>query len=107
MPVIIVLTSGLGLLTPLMMRDLIDRTLPNRNLNHLGLLALGLLNAVGLRWCMAAAAIWSFKAYSPSARASPSVPTCATCIVCCLMSRFEAQVGLVILWYNTVLQSEM
>ncbi len=40
---IIVITSGLGLLTPLIMRDLIDRTLPGHDLNRLGLLALGLL----------------------------------------------------------------
>jgi ATP-binding cassette subfamily B protein len=40
---IIVITSGLGLLTPLIMRDLIDRTLPDHDLNRLGLLALGLL----------------------------------------------------------------
>jgi ATP-binding cassette subfamily B protein len=43
MLVIIVITSGLGLVTPLIMRDLIDRTLPARDLNRLGLLALGLL----------------------------------------------------------------
>ncbi|MFL5803931.1 MAG: ABC transporter ATP-binding protein, partial [Roseiflexaceae bacterium] len=40
---IIVITSGLGLVTPLIMRDLIDRTLPDRDLKRLGLLALGLL----------------------------------------------------------------
>src|SRR5689334_15048518 len=43
MLVIIAITSGLGLLTPLIMRDLIDRTLPNRDLKRLELLALGLL----------------------------------------------------------------
>jgi ATP-binding cassette, subfamily B, bacterial len=43
MLIIILITSGLGLLTPLIMRDLIDRTLPNRDLNRLGLLTLGLL----------------------------------------------------------------
>src|SRR6266508_2927719 len=43
MLVIIVITSGLGLLTPLIMRDLIDRTLPDHDLKRLGLLALGLL----------------------------------------------------------------
>src|SRR5215211_4451309 len=43
MLVIIVITSGLSLVTPLIMRDLIDRTLPNRDLNRLGLLMLGLL----------------------------------------------------------------
>src|ERR671928_1893343 len=43
MLVIILITSGLGLLTPLIMRDLIDRTLPNRDLKRLGLLTLGLL----------------------------------------------------------------
>jgi len=43
MLVIIAITSGLGLLTPLIMRDLIDRTLPAHDLNRLGLLALGLL----------------------------------------------------------------
>jgi ATP-binding cassette, subfamily B, bacterial len=43
MLVIMAITSGLGLLTPLIMRDLIDRTLPNHDLNRLGLLALGLL----------------------------------------------------------------
>src|SRR5215510_11191659 len=41
--IIIAITSGLGLLTPLIMRDLIDRTLPNRDLKRLGLLTLGLL----------------------------------------------------------------
>jgi ATP-binding cassette subfamily B protein len=43
MLIIIVITSGLGLLTPLIMRDLIDRTLPARDLKRLVLLALGLL----------------------------------------------------------------
>ena len=43
MLVIILITSGLGLLTPLIMRDLIDRTLPAHDLKRLGLLALGLL----------------------------------------------------------------
>jgi ATP-binding cassette subfamily B protein len=43
MLVIIVITSGLGLLTPLIMRDMIDRTLPAHDLKRLGLLALGLL----------------------------------------------------------------
>src|SRR5689334_2362232 len=43
MLIIIVITSGLGLVTPLIMRDLIDRTLPNRDLSRLGLLTLGLL----------------------------------------------------------------
>src|SRR5262249_34537673 len=35
--------SGLGLLTPLIMRDLIDRTIPDRDLRRLGFLALALL----------------------------------------------------------------
>jgi len=43
MLIFIVITSGLELLTPLIMRDLIDHTLPSRDLNRLGLLALGLL----------------------------------------------------------------
>lgn len=43
MLIIIVITSGLGLVTPLIMRDLIDRTLPNRDMGRLGLLTLGLL----------------------------------------------------------------
>jgi ATP-binding cassette subfamily B protein len=43
MLVIIVITSGLSLVTPLIMRDLIDRTLPNRDVGRLGLLMLGLL----------------------------------------------------------------
>jgi ATP-binding cassette subfamily B protein len=43
MLIMILITSGLGLLTPLIMRDLIDRTLPARDLNRLGLLALALL----------------------------------------------------------------
>src|SRR4029078_6380872 len=42
MLVMILITSGLGLLTPLIMRDLIDRTLPAHDLRRLGLLALGL-----------------------------------------------------------------
>jgi ATP-binding cassette subfamily B protein len=43
MLVIIVITSGLSLVTPLIMRDLIDRTLPTRDMGRLGLLMLGLL----------------------------------------------------------------
>src|SRR6476659_7165078 len=43
MLIMILITSGLGLLTPLIMRDLIDRTLPARDRNRLGLLALALL----------------------------------------------------------------
>jgi len=43
MLMIVVIISGLGLVTPLIMRDLIDRTLPNRDVTRLGLLALGLL----------------------------------------------------------------
>src|SRR5262245_33846400 len=40
---LILLTTGLNLLTPLILRDLIDRTLPERNLNRLIWLALALL----------------------------------------------------------------
>jgi ATP-binding cassette subfamily B protein len=40
---LILVSTGLGLLTPLIMRDLIDRTLPARDLNRLALLALSLL----------------------------------------------------------------
>jgi ATP-binding cassette subfamily B protein len=36
-------TTGLGLLTPLILRDLIDRTLPARDLNRLYLLMVGLI----------------------------------------------------------------
>jgi ATP-binding cassette, subfamily B, bacterial len=43
MLLLIVITSGLGLLTPLILRDLIDYTLPAHDLNRLGLLVLGLL----------------------------------------------------------------
>jgi ATP-binding cassette subfamily B protein len=43
MLIIIVITSGLALVTPLIMRDLIDRTLPNHDVPRLGLLTLGLL----------------------------------------------------------------
>jgi ATP-binding cassette subfamily B protein len=39
----ILTTTGLGLLTPLVMRDLIDKTLPQHDLRRLGLLALALL----------------------------------------------------------------
>lgn len=39
----ILLTTGLGLLTPLILRDLIDNTLPNRDTARLNLLALGLI----------------------------------------------------------------
>ncbi len=43
MLITILLTTGLGLLTPLIFRDLIDRTLPNREIGRLNLLALGLI----------------------------------------------------------------
>jgi ATP-binding cassette, subfamily B, bacterial len=43
MLLMIVLTSGMALLTPLIMRDLIDYTLPSRDLNRLFLLTIGLL----------------------------------------------------------------
>jgi ATP-binding cassette, subfamily B, bacterial len=43
MLVIILITTGLGLLTPLIMRDLIDYTLPARDVNRLVILAFGLL----------------------------------------------------------------
>ncbi len=39
----ILVTTGLTLLTPLILRDLIDRTIPSGNVNRLVLLALGLL----------------------------------------------------------------
>ncbi|MBN1428673.1 MAG: ABC transporter ATP-binding protein [Anaerolineae bacterium] len=39
----ILTSTGLGLLTPLIFRDLIDNTLPNRDLARLNLLALGLV----------------------------------------------------------------
>lgn len=41
--VIILITTGLGLLTPLILRDLIDNTLPNKNAERLNVLALGLV----------------------------------------------------------------
>ncbi len=40
---LILCTTGLGLLTPLILRDLIDRTLPSKNLNRLIWLAVALL----------------------------------------------------------------
>ena len=43
MLVMILITTGLTLVTPLILRDLIDRTIPSGNLNRLILLALGLL----------------------------------------------------------------
>jgi ATP-binding cassette, subfamily B, bacterial len=43
MLVMILLTTGLTLLTPLILRDLIDRTIPAGDVNRLVLLALGLL----------------------------------------------------------------
>jgi ATP-binding cassette subfamily B protein len=43
MLVIILITTGLGLLTPLIFRDLIDNTLPANNAERLNLLALGLV----------------------------------------------------------------
>jgi ATP-binding cassette subfamily B protein len=43
MLITILLTTSLGLLTPLIFRDLIDRTLPNREIERLNLLALGLI----------------------------------------------------------------
>ncbi len=43
MLLLILTTTGLGLLTPLILRDLIDRTLPARNLNRLVWLAFALL----------------------------------------------------------------
>jgi ATP-binding cassette subfamily B protein len=39
----ILVSTGLGLLTPLIFRDLIDNTLPNHNVGRLNLLALGLV----------------------------------------------------------------
>jgi ATP-binding cassette subfamily B protein len=43
MLLLILLTSALGLISPLILRELIDRTLPDKNLNNLLLLALALL----------------------------------------------------------------
>ncbi len=43
MLVLILLTSALGLISPLILRELIDRTLPDKNLNNLVWLALALL----------------------------------------------------------------
>ena len=43
MLIMILTTAGLGLATPLVMRDLIDHTLPQRDFNRLVLLALALL----------------------------------------------------------------
>src|SRR5262249_49793671 len=39
----ILVTTGLGLLTPLIFRDLIDNALPNHDVNRLNVLALGLV----------------------------------------------------------------
>ncbi|MBZ0290974.1 MAG: ABC transporter ATP-binding protein/permease [Anaerolineae bacterium] len=41
--VIILITTGLGLITPLILRDLIDNTLPNNDAQRLNVLALGLV----------------------------------------------------------------
>nr|MBN1228364.1 ATP-binding cassette domain-containing protein [Anaerolineae bacterium] len=41
--IVILITTGLGLLTPLILRDLIDNTLPNGNIARLNLLAAGLV----------------------------------------------------------------
>ncbi|MCB9452561.1 MAG: ABC transporter ATP-binding protein [Anaerolineaceae bacterium] len=41
--VMILVTAGLGLLTPLIFRDLIDNALPNSNVERLNILALGLV----------------------------------------------------------------
>mgnify|MGYP001090530501 CR=1 FL=1 len=46
MLLLILLHSGLALVSPLILRDLIDRTLPNKDLNRLGLLSLALLALV-------------------------------------------------------------
>jgi len=43
MLVLILITTGLGLLTPLILRDLIDRTIPEKNVQRLFLLAAALL----------------------------------------------------------------
>jgi ATP-binding cassette subfamily B protein len=43
MLVLILVSAGLGLLTPLILRDLIDRTIPTGNINRLVMLALALL----------------------------------------------------------------
>jgi ATP-binding cassette subfamily B protein len=43
MLVFILITTGLGILTPLIFRDLIDNALPNRDVNRLNVLALGLV----------------------------------------------------------------
>ncbi len=43
MLVLILLSTGLGLLTPLILRDMIDKTLPDKNLNRLFLLTLALI----------------------------------------------------------------
>ncbi len=43
MLLLILITTGLNLLTPLIVRDLLDRTIPSRDLNRLVLLALALL----------------------------------------------------------------
>lgn len=43
MLVLILLSTGLGLITPLILRDLIDKTLPEKNLNRLLLLTLALI----------------------------------------------------------------
>jgi ATP-binding cassette, subfamily B, bacterial len=48
MLVMIMLSAGLALLMPLILRDLIDNTLPNGDLNRLGWLALALLAIPGL-----------------------------------------------------------
>lgn len=40
---LIIITTGLHLITPLIMRDLIDYTLPNKDMGRLNLLALGLI----------------------------------------------------------------
>src|SRR5262249_57698570 len=44
----ILASTGLGLLRPLILRDLIDRTLPNRDVTRLNLLALALIGIPAL-----------------------------------------------------------
>ncbi len=43
MLLLILVSTGLTVITPLITRDLIDRTIPDKNINRLVVLALGLL----------------------------------------------------------------
>lgn len=78
----IVTTIGLGLLTPLILRDLIDTALPQKDAARLNLLAAGL---VAIPVAGAALRVWQRKldatigSRSSSTCARRSTPTCSAC----------------------------